>query len=79
MAKTLVAKNIAGINNVVFSIGSVGKITAISVGCEVNFGEMGLSQTVDIWADLTVAQKIVAQNFYARLKAIVEETLIASK
>ena len=76
MPKTFVAKNIANISNVAFSVDEAGKITAIAVTCEVNFGEMGLSQTVDVWPGFTAAQKMAAQSFYDRLKAIITKQLI---
>ena len=76
MPKTFIAKNIAGIQNIAFSIDDAGKITAIAVTCEVNFGEMGLSQAVDIWPSLTAAQKTAAQGFHNALKAIITKQLI---
>ena len=76
MSKTFIAKNIASIQNIAFNVNEAGKITAIAVTCEVNFGEMGLSQAVDIWPSLTAAQKMAAQSFYNRLKAILKKQLI---
>ena len=76
MPKTFIAKNIASIQNIAFSIDDAGKVTAINVACEVNFGEMGLSQTVDIWPGLTAAQRTAAQSFNNRLKAIIMKQLI---
>ena len=76
MPKTFSAKNVANISNIAFSIDDAGKITAINVACEINFGEMGLSQTVDVWPSLTAAQKMAAQSFYYRLKAILKKQLI---
>ena len=76
MPKTLIAKNIASIQNIAFSIDDAGKVTAIKVACEINFGEMGLSQTVDVWSSLTAGQKMAGQNFYNRLKAILKKQLI---
>ena len=76
MPKTFVAKNIANISDIAFSIDDAGKVTAIKVACEVNFGEMGLSQTVDIWPGLTAAQKTAAQSFHNALKAIITKQLI---
>ena len=76
MPKTFVVKNVANISNVAFSIDDAGKVTAINVACDVNFGEMGLSQMVDIWPSLTAAQKMAAQSFYARLKAILKKKFI---
>ena len=77
MPKTMIAKNIASIGNIAFSAGSDGKLTAITVTCELNFGEMGVSQMVDIWTDLTLSQKTVAQNFYDRLKTILGAKFIS--
>ena len=76
MPKTFIAKNIASIQNIAFSIDDAGKVTAIKVACEVNFGEMGLSQKVDIWPSLTLAQKIAAQGFHNGLKAVITKQLI---
>ena len=76
MPKNFRARNIASIQNIAFSIDDAGKVTAINVACEVNFGEMGLSQTVDIWPSLTLAQKTAAQGFHNALKAIITKQLI---
>ena len=38
MPKTFVAKNVANISNIAFSIDDAGKVTAINVACDVNFG-----------------------------------------
>ena len=76
MSKTFIAKNIASIQNIAFSLDDAGKVTAINVACEINFGEMGLSQTVDVWPSLTAAQKMAAQSFYDRLKAILKKEFI---
>jgi len=76
MPKTFSARNIAGISNVAFNVDEAGKITAIEVTCEVNFGEMGLFQMVDIWSSLTAAQKMGTQSFYNRLKAILKKEFI---
>jgi len=76
MPKTFSAKNIANISNVAFNVNEAGKITAIAATCEVNFGEMGLSQTTDVWPGLTAAQKMAAQSFYARLRAVLKKQLI---
>ena len=76
MPKTFSAKNIANISNIAFSVDDAGKVTAINVACDVNFGEMGLSQTVDIWPGLTAAQKVAAQSFYKRLKTILKKKFI---
>ena len=76
MPKTFIAKNIASIQNIAFSIDDAGKVTAINVAGEVNFGEMGLSQMVDVWSSLTAAQKMDAQSFYDRLKAILKKEFI---
>ena len=76
MPKTFVAKNVANISNIAFNVNAAGKITAIAATCEVNFGEIGLSQTTDVWPSLTAAQKMAAQSFYDRLKAILKKQLI---
>ena len=76
MPKTFSAKNIASIQNIAFSIDDAGKVTAINVACDVNFGEMGLSQMVDVWSSLTAAQKMAAQSFYERVKAILKKEFI---
>ena len=76
MPKTFSGKSIANISNIAFNVNEAGKITAIAATCEVNFGEMGLSQTVDVWSSLTAAQKMAAQSFYNRLKAILKKEFI---
>ena len=76
MPKTFIAKNIASIQNIAFNIDDGGNVTAINVACDINFGKMGLSLTVDIWPSLTAAQKTAAQGFHNALKAIITKQLI---
>ena len=77
MPKILQAQNIASVGSIQFVIDKTGAITAINVTCEVNYGELGMAETVDILPNLNVAQKMAAKTFYDRLKQILTEILIA--
>jgi len=63
MPKTLVAKNVASISSVRF-VAVAGALTSVPCQIEVNYGVMGLPDSVDVWTLLTAAQKIQLQNVY---------------
>jgi len=48
MAKTLEAKSIAGINNVAPVVDKNGKLEKLVISCDINYGDVGVSETVDI-------------------------------
>ena len=77
MPETLIAKNIAAIKGFSFSVDSQGRITNLVVNAEVNFGTESRDRSVDIWSDLTVAQKAAAQGIYDRMKSLMQVKFIA--
>jgi len=76
MPKTLTAKNIASIGNIRFETDNAGNLTKVEVTCEVNYGTMGLNETIDLLPQLTAAQKTAAQNFYNNLKSKLEALIL---
>jgi len=76
MAKTLIAKNIANIGSIRFVADEAGNLTKIEVTCEVNYGTLGMTETIDLLPQLTTPQKKVAQNFYSNLKLKLEEVIL---
>ena len=76
MAKTLIAKNIANIDSVRFEVDGAGNLTKIEVSCEVDYGTMGLSETIDLLPELTAMQKITAKAFYNNLKTKLEKVIL---
>ena len=75
MAKTFTAKNVISVNPIRF-VWKEGELVAIMVSCEVNYGEMGMSHQVDIFEDLTQAQKDKAKAVYQFIKATVEKAFL---
>ena len=76
MAKTLTAKNIASINSIRFEVDKVGNLAKVEVSCEVNYGTMGMMETVDLLPLLTASQKKAAKSFYDALKDKLEEAIL---
>ena len=76
MAKTLVAQNVANMNAINFAVDKEGKLTAITVVCEVNYGELGMMETVDVFPSLNDGEKAVAQKFYDKAKNKVEAIIL---
>lgn len=71
MPKTLIAQSVQSVNPLRFESTS-GVITGLIVNCEVNYGELGMTHQLDIWEDLTPAQKAKAQTIYDLVKSKVE-------
>ena len=69
MPKTLIAKNIANINSIRFEADETGNLTKIEVTYEVNYGTMGMTETIDLLPQLTTSQKAAAKAFYDNLKS----------
>ena len=69
MAKTLIAKNIANISSIRFEADKTGNLTKIEVTCEVNYGTMGMTETIDLLPQITSSQKTAAKAFYGNLKS----------
>ena len=76
MAKTLIAKNIANIGSIRFVADEAGNLTKIEVTCEVNYGTLGLTETVDLLPQLTSPQKATARTFYNNLKSRLEAIVL---
>jgi hypothetical protein len=76
MVKTLTAKNIASIGSIRFEVDASGNLTKVEVNCEINYGELGMTQTIDLLPQLTSAQKQVAQSFYNNLKSKLEMIIL---
>ena len=76
MPKTFTAKNIANISSVRFEVDENGNLTKIEVACEVNYGTLGLVETVDLLPQLTSPQKATARTFYNNLKSRLEAIIL---
>lgn len=75
MAKTFVAKNVSSVNPLTWVLKG-GELVGLIVSCEVNYGEMGFTHQVDIWEDLTQAQKVKAKDVYQFIKGKVETAFL---
>ena len=76
MAKTYTAQKVANIENIRFGIDASGNLTLIEVSCEVDYGTMGLYETIDLLPELTAMQKITAKAFYNNLKTKLEKVIL---
>lgn len=72
MPKTYTAQSITHINPIQV-IRTEGVVTGLVVNCDVNYGELGMQQEVDIWEDLTPTQKTKVVSIYNFIKAKVED------
>ena len=75
MPKTLIAKNIQPISSLSFKVDK-DIVTGLTLDVEVNYGEMGCSHQLDIWADLTANQQAQAQALYERLCYLAKKLIL---
>jgi hypothetical protein len=74
MPKTLTAQNIASIGEVRFEVDEDGNLTKLEVTCEVNYGSMGMTETLDILPHLKSPDEIgKAEALYKAIKRELEE------
>jgi len=75
MPKTLVCKGFTNAN-VVKITAEKGIVTNVSVDCEVNYGDMGQSETISIFSSLTDAQKTMLQGIFDKAIIRVGQVLL---
>ncbi len=75
MVKTFTAQNIVSCNPLHW-VWKDGELVGLMVNVEVNYGEMGMSHQVDIFEDLTDAQKLKAKQVYQFIKGKVEQAFL---
>jgi len=75
MPKQFIAQNVVSVNPLRF-VSENGEVVGVIVDCAVNYGELGMSHQVDIWDDLTDAQKERAQEVYNFIKNKVEAIIM---
>ncbi len=64
MAKTYTAQSVGKNHDWDFSVDEDGKITALTIKGEVNYGEMGKMESLDIWPALNATQKSRLQQAF---------------
>lgn len=64
MAKTYTAQSVGKNHDYDFSVDNDGKITKLAIKAEVNYGEMGREEKVDVWGELTQGEKNETQRLY---------------
>jgi len=75
MAKTFVAQKVTSVNPLHFERkGDI--VTGLIVDCEVSYGEIGMSHRVDVWGELTQAQRDTAQQFYEFIQRKIESIIL---
>ena len=75
MPKQFTAQKVVSVNPLQF-VREGNVLTAIIVTCEVNYGELGMTHQIDIWGDLTDAQKGRAQAVYNFIKDKAESIIL---
>lgn len=63
MVRTYTAKEVTSVNPLQFETKG-GVVTGLICNCEVNYGELGMTHQIDLWGDLTAAQREKAQVVY---------------
>ena len=76
MLKTYTANKVGKNHDWDFSVDNDGKITAINVGAEVNYGSMGMTESLDIWSLLDTTQKERIQSIYDKVKEIFDNEFL---
>jgi len=72
MPKTLQAQSIANIGNVRFVIDGEGYLRELRVSCEVNYGQLGITEDVDIKPHLSSRGIKAAEALYQAIKKALE-------
>lgn len=61
--------NIVDVGSAKFVVDENDKLVEVNVSCEVNYGNRGYFETIDIMSSLAPLQKQKAQDFYDTLKS----------
>ena len=64
MARTYTAQSVGKNHDWDFSVDEKGKITALVIRSEVNYGTVGMMESLDIWGVLNTTQKARIQTAY---------------
>jgi len=72
MPKTLQAQSIANIGNVRFVVDGEGHLEELRVSCEVNYGQLGITEDVDIKPRLSSKEVRAAETLYQAIKKALE-------
>jgi len=75
MPKTFIAQSVQSVNPLHF-VETGGVVTGLICNAEVNYGELGMIHQIDLWGDLTAAQKTQAQAVYNFLKAKITQIIL---
>ena len=75
MPKVFTARNIVSVNPIQF-VFKEGELVGLVVQAEVNYGEMAITHTLDIWEDLTETEQAKAKAVYNRIKSVVVRQFI---
>ena len=70
MAKTYTATSVGKNHDWDFSVDDAGQITAMNVRSEVNYGSMGMTESLDIWQLLNSDQKAKMQFIYDKVALV---------
>jgi len=75
MPKQFTAQRIHSLSNFIFEIEG-GNVIGLKIICEVNYGEIGLTELIDIWQDITPENRHIAQTLYELIKRKVEAIIL---
>lgn len=70
------AKNIVSINPISFISDDGITVSKLICQCEVNYGEFGLSHTIDLWIDMNDTQKARVQAIFDAIKVGLERIIL---
>ncbi len=70
MGKTYTAQSVSRNHDWDYTVDDNYNITALVIRAEVNYGEMGRVESLDVWPLLNPGEKTVAQQAYNRVKQI---------
>lgn len=75
MPRTYIAQKVVSVNPLHFVL-EAGNVVGLLCNCEVNYGELGMTHQIDLWGDLTPAQKTQAQAVYNFIKSKIEGIIL---
>ena len=76
MAKTFIAQSVGKNHDWDFSVDNEGNITAMNVRSEVNYGTMGMTESIDIWKLLNDIQKSQMQKVYDKVAEVFNKEIL---
>ena len=74
--KTYTAQSVSKNHDWDFSVDDDGNITKLVIKSEVNYGEMGMMEELDIWKLLNESQKSQMQSIYNKVAQVFNKQIL---